>query len=86
MNYKYGDSVYQGELIGYSGATGNAYNVPNKHLHLGIKVDGSWVDPAPYINGTFDVDNLSVNAGRIDISRCDTGSWPLVEEDAGEEE
>ena len=86
MNYKYGDRIYQGELIGYTGSTGNAYNVPFKHLHLGIKVDGRWVNPAPYVNGTFDVNNLSVNAGRIDISRCDTGPSPLVDEDAGGEE
>lgn len=43
--FKVGDVVFQGDLIGYSGRTGNAYNVLNYHLHLGVLLDGKWVDP-----------------------------------------
>ena len=49
--FKPGDKVFAGEIIGYTGRTGNAYNVAFKHLHLGVKLNGGWVDPADYING-----------------------------------
>ena len=77
-----GDLVYQGELIGYSGKTGNAYNVSVKHLHLGVKNDGSWVDPAPYINGTI---NVSAQ-GAITGIKCHDGYSNYVEIDLGDEE
>lgn len=46
-----GDKVYQGEVVAYAGRTGNANKVPFAHLHLSVKKDGEYVDPAPYING-----------------------------------
>ena len=52
--FKFGDYVFRGELIGYTGRSGNAYDdedVPNKHLHLGIKIEETWVDPILYLNG-----------------------------------
>ena len=49
--FKPGDVVYQGEIIAYSGRTGNAYDVPFAHLHLAIKRNGHYDDPEPYING-----------------------------------
>jgi len=50
--FKPGDRVYQGEVIGYTGRSGNAYNVPYAHLHLVVKdADGRFVDPEDYING-----------------------------------
>ena len=50
---KPGDIVRRGQLIGYTGQTGNAYGsaVPNKHLHLEIRKDGKAVNPEPYLNG-----------------------------------
>lgn len=66
------DIVYQGDLIGYSGKTGNAFkdsDVPVKHLHLGVKSNGKWVDPKDYINGT--VDTLNLKNGQIRNIRCD---------------
>lgn len=54
--YKPGDVIFRGELLGYTGRTGNAYNVTNKHLHLVYKVKNSngkyvYKNPEEIING-----------------------------------
>ena len=62
--------------------TGNAYrdkDVPNKHLHLGVSTDwqvsrrnNNWIDPAPFLNGTINVDkNHPYSGGTIDNIKCD---------------
>lgn len=81
--FSVGDPVYQGELIGYSGKTGNAYNVAVKHLHLGVSKDGSWVNPSPYINGTL---NVSAQGAIIGIKCHDSYSSNYVEIELGDEE
>lgn len=43
---KKGDAVAAGQILGYMGATGN---VTGAHLHFGIKKNGQWIDPAPYL-------------------------------------
>lgn len=49
-----GDIVYAGELIGYTGRTGNAYNVDFYHLHLGVWKEGvGFINPEGFINGTL---------------------------------
>lgn len=67
------DKVYHGDLIGYTGRTGNAVDVPNPHLHFGIYSGGRWVDPKPYINGTYASGRKAVDGskGRITDVRCD---------------
>lgn len=45
--YKAGDTVKTGEVIGYMGATGN---VTGAHLHFGIQINGVWVDPEPFLD------------------------------------
>lgn len=42
-----GDSVKQGDTLGYVGNTGNAKNTP-PHLHFGVYASGP-VDPAPFL-------------------------------------
>lgn len=72
--FKVGDLVYQGDLIGYTGRTGNAAKsstVPNPHLHFGIFVAGRWVDPKPYINGTYDTRTINSQKGKITNINCD---------------
>lgn len=71
-----GDRVNRGDIIGYTGRSGNAYNVPNKHLHLGVQVRGVSgsiisVNPADYINGTINVGTINATHGRIDDIACD---------------
>lgn len=46
---KTGNKVKKGQVLGYMGATGN---VTGAHLHFDIKINGKFVDPAPYLEGT----------------------------------
>lgn len=66
-----GNAVFQGQLIGYTGKTGNATNVPNKHLHLTVKDSNSaYIDPSTIINGDVDAKNQQSKKGKIDNIRC----------------
>jgi len=47
---KKGATVKAGEKIGYMGSTGNSTGA---HLHWGIKQNGSWIDPKPYLNSAY---------------------------------
>jgi RHS repeat-associated protein len=54
--YKTGDTVKAGDVIGYTGSTGNA-NHPGSagpHLHLNMKKDGKSVNPENYLTTQFD--------------------------------
>ena len=82
--FERGDPVFAGDLIGYTGKTGNAFDdtdVPNKHLDLmaafeadpatGRLKSETLTDPAPFLNGTIDLGNLQRKQGRIEGIRCD---------------
>ena len=47
-NVKVGDTVTQGQVIAYSGNTGNS---TGPHLHFGIMENNTWVDPLNYLTG-----------------------------------
>lgn len=44
-----GAKVKKGQVLGYMGATGQ---VTGAHLHFDITINGEYVDPAPYLEGT----------------------------------
>ena len=74
--FKKGDPVYAGDIIGYSGRSGNAYanDVPNKHVHLTVKKNGVTADPEDYINGTIlgnTKKEINDNQGKKTDIRCD---------------
>lgn len=48
--YQVGDTVAQGQIIGYMGSTGNSTGA---HLHFGIKVGDNWIDPEPYLDKDY---------------------------------
>lgn len=50
---KKGETVKKGDIIGIMGKTGKA---TARHLHWGIKVNGSWIDPAPYLDADYPVE------------------------------
>ena len=60
-----GDTVSQGQLIGYSGTTGNS---SGPHLHFEIRVDGTRVDPLEYVDpeNPRPIQYSSYNFGDID--------------------
>lgn len=47
-NVKVGDTVRQGDVIAWSGTTGNS---TGPHLHFGIKENDTWIDPLDYLTG-----------------------------------
>lgn len=48
LKVKVGDAVARGDVLAYIGSTGNS---TGPHLHFGIKLDGEWIDPLPYLLG-----------------------------------
>lgn len=44
-----GDTVSQGETLGYEGTTGNS---TGPHLHFEVRKNGTDVDPMPYLQGS----------------------------------
>lgn len=49
VKVKVGDIVEIGQVLGEKGSTGFS---TGPHLHYGVKANGSWVDPKPYLLGT----------------------------------
>lgn len=47
---KKGATVKAGDKIGYMGSTGNSTGA---HLHWGIKQNGAWIDPKPYLESAY---------------------------------
>ena len=47
---KKGATVKKGDILGYMGSSGNSTGA---HLHWGIKRNGSWIDPEPYLEKDY---------------------------------
>jgi len=52
-SFKTGQTVKTGQVIGYMGMTGRATGA---HLHWGIKRNGQWIDPEPYLDKDYPVE------------------------------
>ena len=53
LPWKAGETVEAGTILGFMGNTGNSSGA---HLHWGVKVDGQWVDPKPYLDAEYEED------------------------------
>lgn len=58
---KVGDKVKKGQVLGYMGSTGNSTGA---HLHFDITVNGEYVDPIPYLEGTKNIVKPKVKANK----------------------
>ena len=45
-----GQKIEKGAVLGMMGSTGNSTGA---HLHWGIKENGAWIDPAPFLNKDY---------------------------------
>ena len=64
ITVKKGDKVVKGQKIGYMGSTGNSTGA---HLHFGIKVNGEWVNPEPYLDKDYVAESDAEEAGVREI-------------------
>ncbi len=63
-------NVRAGEIVGFCGQSGNTFG---PHLHLGLKINGVYVDPQPYLKfNNINMDEFTIIPARInkDIGDC----------------
>lgn len=63
-----GDTIEEGTVLGYMGCTGSATGA---HLHFGIKDNGVWVDPEPYLNKPYPI---KANTTKVEVPVLKKGS------------
>lgn len=63
---KKGAVVKRGDVIGYMGKTGN---VTGAHLHWGIKENGKWINPEPYLDKAYIKEENTVNVAMNVLQR-----------------
>jgi murein DD-endopeptidase MepM/ murein hydrolase activator NlpD len=66
-NIKEGQHVNAGDLIGYSGNSGNVVGANGGyHLHFGVRdVNGNFIDPSPYVNDIQHMNDVGYFANQI---------------------
>ena len=62
--FKKGDTVKEGDIIGRVGQTGKA---TGSHLHWGIKKNGTWIDPTPYLDKDYPVKKTEVKLVSVQV-------------------
>ncbi|WP_180827341.1 M23 family metallopeptidase [Bacillus sp. UMB0728] len=61
--YKEGDPVRTGDVLGLSGHSGSVYGANGNHLHFGLRGDdGAFINPSPYIH---DIQNMNNSANQL---------------------
>lgn len=68
---KKGAKVQAGERIGYMGSTGTATGA---HLHWGIKQDGKWIDPKPFLAADYTEKEQGEKTVNIEMAVLTKGS------------
>lgn len=53
---KEGTAVKKGAVVGYMGSTGKSTGA---HLHFGIKENGKWIDPEPYLDADYPAEDAA---------------------------
>lgn len=71
VTVKEGDLVARGDVIGYMGNTGNSTGA---HLHFGMKLDGEWCDPMPYLDGRITLGHRRSTHKIKNLRRGDKGA------------
>jgi len=68
---KKGSVVKKGDVLGYMGSTGNSTGA---HLHWGIKKDGKWIDPEPYLDKDYPTEETTKGECTVKVSILKKGA------------
>ncbi len=75
ITVKLGQQVARGDVVGRIGSTGRSTAC---HMHFEVIVDGSYVDPLPYLTGQKSTANLSRPVGSLMPTGAATTASPSV--------
>lgn len=70
-----GETVYEGQLIGYSGDTGNCYGA---HLHFEVRWKGSRTNPLNWLDADFSTASNAVKLGSYSSVTAPTQDKPAA--------
>lgn len=78
LPWKSGDKIEAGTVLGMMGSTGNSTGA---HLHWGIKQDGQWIDPEPWLDKDYNdegaADESIHNSETTKATTC-TAALPVI--------
>lgn len=79
LDFKVGDKIQKGQILGYMGATGQ---VTGPHLHWGIMVNGEWIDPEPYLDKDYSIVNYVGFLDKVTNAVISGWAWNSVDDTA----